>query len=148
MLSLNFDSPANADAPKTDLQVEMSVLGVNKYGKKQDRNIIDWYITSNKPFSKSMNIWKASKEWGLGFVNITGDEKITINMLITEPNLSPKLHCPRFKLIVYHDYAWTSHVRRIYFTFYDFLFTALAVGISIRGLIKTSPAYFAENDSA
>ena len=148
MLSLNFDSPANADASKTDLQVEMSALGVNKYGEKQDRNIIDWYITSNKPFSKSMNIWKASKEWGLGFVNITGDEKITINMLITEPNLSPKLQCPRFKLIVYHDYAWTGYGRRIQCAFFDILFTALAVGISIRAPIKTSPAYFAENDSA
>lgn len=148
MLSLYFDSPANADASKTDLQVEMSALGVNKYGEKHDRNIIDWYITSNKPFSKSMNIWKASKEWGLGFVNITGDEKITINMLITEPNLSPKLQCPRFKLIVYHDYAWTGYGRRIQCAFFDILFTALAVGISIRAPIKTSPAYFAENDSA
>ena len=136
MLSLNFDSPANADAPKTDLQVEMSALGVNKYGKKQDRNIIDWYITSNKPFSKSMNIWAASKEWGLGMVEITGDEDIIITMTILEPNLHPKLHCPRFKLIVAHDYAWTSHVRRIYFTFYDFLFTALAVGISIVFVLK------------
>ena len=148
MLSLNFDSPANADAPKTDLQVEMSALGVNKYGEKHDRNIIDWYITSNKPFSKSMNIWSASKEWGLGMVEITGDEKITINMLITEPNLSPKLQCPRFKLIVYHDYAWTGYGRRIQCAFFDILFTALAVGISIRAPIKTSPAYFAENDSA
>ena len=148
MLSLNFDSPANADASKTDLQVEMSALGVNKYGEKHDRNIIDWYITSNKPFSKSMNIWSASKEWGLGMVEITGDEKITINMLITEPNLSPKLQCPRFKLIVYHDYAWTGYGRRIQCAFFDILFTALAVGISIRAPIKTSPAYFAENDSA
>ena len=148
MLSLNFDSPANADAPKTDLQVEMSALGVNKYGEKHDRNIIDWYITSNKPFSKSMNIWSASKEWGLGMVEITGDEKITIKMLITEPNLSPKLQCPRFKLIVYHDYAWTGYGRRIQCAFFDILFTALAVGISIRAPIKTSPAYFAENDSA
>ena len=83
-----------------------------------------------------MNIWAASKEWGLGMVEITGDEDIIITMTILEPNLHPKLHCPRFKLIVAHDYAWTSHVRRIYFTFYDFLFTALAVGISIVFVLK------------
>lgn len=139
MLDLVFSSDSGLDV--SDLQVEMSAIGVNINGKKQNR----WDGMLNKPFSEPTRMWQNKN---LGCVNITGNEIITINMLITEPNLSPKLQCPRFKLIVYHDSAWTGYGRRIHCTFFDFLFTALAVGISIIGIIKTSSSYFAENDSA
>lgn len=140
MLALIFSSyPGDAD--DTDLQVEMSAIGVNKNGEKQNR----WDGMFNKPFFEPTRMWQNKN---LGCVNITGDEIITINMLITEPNLSPKLQCPRFKLIVDYDSAWTGYGRRIQCAFFDILFTALALGNFIIGLIKISPSYFAENDSA
>jgi hypothetical protein len=136
MLSLVFDNHLEALADKTNLQVEMSAIGVNENGIRQNRWIINGDGTSNKPFSKPRRMWESRKLWGLGLINITGDEKIIINISITEPNLCPKLERPRFKLQVSHDYAWVGYGQRIQFVFFDILFTALAVGISIIGLSK------------
>lgn len=136
MLSLVFDNYLDLLADNTDLQVEMSAIGVNENGENQNRWIINGDGTSNKPFSKPRGMWESKKLWGLGLVNITGDEKITINMSIAKPNLCPKLERPRLKLQVSHDYAWVGYGQRIQYVFFDFFLTALALGISIIGLSK------------
>lgn len=131
MLSLVFGTVPEGSGDETDVEVVMSAFGTNNKNEKHDRWIIDDYIKSNKPFSKPRNIWETGHEWGLGFVHITGDEEITINMLVIKPNISPKLHCPKLKLVVYHDDAWVGYGRRIYCNFFNSFFSILAVVIYI-----------------